>query len=146
MANYSWATLEDAVVAALRTELSPQVPTLETYQGNWPVDLQRETWRFPAVLVMLRQTRGAQVALRSYEMTLEFTILVIARQLRGEAARRRAEGGVYQILEGVRKALWYQDLGLELSPFDLLKEEPLLNDQEFSVYAAHYGTGLVQDF
>jgi hypothetical protein len=49
------------------------------------------------------------------------------------------------LLAGVRKALWHQDLGLELQPLNLIREEPLLSDQEFSVYAAHYGTSLVQD-
>ena len=58
-----------------------------------------------------------------------------------ELARRWAP----QVLAGVRKALWHQDLGLELQPLNLIREEPLLSDQEFSVYAAHYGTFLVQD-
>jgi hypothetical protein len=67
------------------------------------------------------------------------------RHLRGEAAGRREADGIYQILAGVRKALWHQDLGLELQPLSLIREEPLLSSQEFSVYAAHYGTALVQD-
>jgi hypothetical protein len=32
-----------------------------------------------------------------------------------------------------------------LQPLNLIREEPLLSDQEFSVYAARYGTALVQD-
>jgi hypothetical protein len=65
--------------------------------------------------------------------------------VRGNTAKRREASGVYQILAGVREALWHQDLGLELQPLNLIREEPLLSDQEFSVYAAHYGTTLVQD-
>lgn len=145
MAGESWTALENAVVTALQSELGSQVKTLETYQGDWRGDLQRETWRFPAVLVLLRRSRGEQVALGSYDVNLEFTVLVAVRHLRGQAAARRDEGGVYQLLEGVRKALWSQDLGLELQPLALLWEEPLLNNQEFSVYAAHYATAMVQD-
>ncbi|MCJ7818803.1 MAG: DUF1834 family protein [Syntrophales bacterium] len=115
------------------------------YQGDWQADLHREDWRFPAVLVQLRQSRGEQVTIGSYDLNLEFTILVLVRHLRGEAAGRREADGVYQVLAGVRKALWHQDLGLELQPLNLIREEPLLSDQEFSVYAAHYGTALVQD-
>jgi phage gp37-like protein len=145
MANDLWTMVEDAVVAALKTELDGQVKTLATYQGDYLADLQREYWRFPAVLVQLRQSRGEQVTLRSYDLSLEFTVLVMVRHLRGEAAARREAEGVYQILAGVRKALWHQDLGLELQPLNLIREEPLLSNQEFSVYAAHYGTALVQD-
>jgi phage gp37-like protein len=145
MANDLWTTVEDALLAALKAELDDQVKTLGTYQGDWLTDLQREDWRFPAVLVQLRQSRGEQVTLGSYDLNLEFTVLVLVRHLRGEAAGRREADGIYQILSGVRKALWHQDLGLELQPLNLIREEPLLSSPEFSVYAAHYGTALVQD-
>jgi phage gp37-like protein len=146
MTGYSWTALEDAVVTALQGEMGAQIKTLETYQGDWRADLQQETWRFPAVLVMLGRSRGEQVTLASYDVTLEFTVLVAVRHLRGEAAARHDQDGVYQLLEGVRNALWHQDLGLELQPLALLWEEPLLNNQEFSVYAAHYATALMQTF
>ena len=93
----------------------------------------------------MRQSRGEQVTISSYDLTLEFTVLVMVRHLRGEAAGRREANGIYQVLAGVRKALWHQDLGLELQPLNLIREEALLSNQEFSVYAAHYGTALVQD-
>jgi phage gp37-like protein len=145
MADDLWGTVEDAVLTALQGELEAQVNTLATYQGDWLADLQREDWRFPVVLVQLRQSRGEQVTLSSYDLNLEFTILVLVRHLRGEAAGRREADGIYPILAGVRKALWHQDLGLEVQPLNLIREEPLLSSQEFSVYAAHYGTALVQD-
>ncbi|MFA5111107.1 MAG: phage protein Gp37 [Desulfobaccales bacterium] len=145
MASDLWTTVEDAVVAALKQELDGRVNTLATYQGDWLADLTRQDWRLPAVLVQLRQSRGLQVTLGSYDLSLEFTVLVVVRQLRGEAEGRREAGGVYEILAGVRQALWHQDLGLDLQPLDLIREEPLLNNQEFSVYAARYGTALVQD-
>jgi phage gp37-like protein len=146
MADYSWTVVEDAVLAALKAEVGSQVKTLDTYQGDWLEDLRQEGWRLPAVLVMLRQSRGELVANRSYDLTLDFTVLVAVRQLRGEAQARRQEGGAYQILEGVRRALWHQDLGLELLPFALMGEEALLNTQEFAVYAALYRTMAVIDF
>jgi phage gp37-like protein len=145
MANDLWTTVEDALLTALKAELDDQVKTLSTYQGDWLTDLQREDWRFPAVLLQLRQSRGEQVTLGSYDLNLEFTVLVLVRHLRGEAAGRREADGIYRILAGVRKALWHQDLGLELQPLRLIREEPLLSSPEFSVYAAHYGTALVQD-
>jgi phage gp37-like protein len=143
MANDPWTTVEEAVLAALQSELGNQVNTLVTYQGDLLSDLHREYWRFPAVLVQLRQSQGAQVTLSSYDLSLEFTIFVIVR---GNTAKRRETSGIYGLLAGVRQALWHQDLSLDLQPLDLIKEEPLLNDQEFSVFAAHYETAMVQDF
>ena len=145
MTDLDWTALEDAVLAALQAQLGTQVNTLESYQGDWRADLQGEGWRLPAVLVMLASTRSEAATLRSYDLTMDFTLLVVVRQLRGEAAGRRQEGGAYQILAGIRQALWHQDLGLEVLPLALVREEPLLNNREFSVYAAQYRTEAVVD-
>ena len=49
-------------------------------------------------------------------------------------------------MEGVRRALWLQDLGLEITPFSLEKEEPWLTTRELAVYGAEYRTSSVKDF
>ncbi len=146
MSGFSWTAVEDAVLAALQAQISDKVKTLKTYQGNWREDLRREGWRLPAVLVALEESRADQVGVSSYDLTLQLSILVIVRQLRGEAMARRGEGGVYEILAGVHQALWHQDLGLNMLPLALVKEEPLLTTREYAVYVAHFRTGLVQDF
>ena len=145
MADYSWNTLEDAMLAALQAQLGSRVQTLTTYQGDFLADLHRKTWRLPAVLLLLRQSRAEQVTAGSYEVQLDFTVVVAVRQLRGEAAGRREAGGVYEILAGVRQALWHQDLGLDILPFSPVKEEPWLTTGEFIVYAAHYHTRALRD-
>lgn len=145
MTDFNWTALEDAVLAALQVQLEDRVKTLETYQGDWRTDLQNEGWRLPAVLVRLAGTRSEAVALRSYDLTVDLTLLVVVQQLRGEAAGRRDEDGAYQFLAGLRQALWHQDLGLAILPLALVREEPLLNNRQFTVYAAHYQTGAVVD-
>ncbi len=145
MSDLDWTVLEDAVLAAMQTILASQVNTLETYQGDWRADLQDKGWRLPAVLLMLAGTRSEALALGSYDLTLDLTLLVVVRQLQGEAAGRRGGGGAYQLLAGIRQALWHQDLGLEILPLALVREEPLLNNREFTVYAAHYRTAAVVD-
>jgi len=138
--------LEDAVLAALAEQLGGRAKTLETYQGNWRADLKKESWRLPAVLLMFKESRAEQVAPQSYDLTLDFTVLVVVRQLRGRAPGPGAGQEVYELLASVRQALWHQDLGLNILPLALVREEPLLNTQESTVYGAHYRTGEVQDF
>jgi phage gp37-like protein len=145
MSTLAWLTVEDAVVVALQAQLGAAVKTVASYQGNWRTALREETWRLPATLVMLTASRSEQIGLSSFDLTVDVRVLVIVRHLRGEAAGRRETGGVYDLMAGVREALWHQDLSLEITPFTLVREEPLLNDDEFSVYAAHYRTTAVQD-
>jgi phage gp37-like protein len=145
MSGVSWTLVEDAVVAALKDRLGEQVKTIRSYQGNWRTDLRQETWRLPAALVMLTGSRSEQVGVASFDLTLDFQILVVVRSLRGEEAGRRGAAGAYDLLLGVQDALWQQDLGLDLLPLALVREEPLLTDGEFTVYAAQYRTAAVQD-
>ena len=146
MADLSWSAVEEAILRALQAELGSLVQTVASHQGNWLSDLQSQAWRLPAVLVRWRQSREEQVAMCSADLTLDFAILIAVRPLRGEAEARRQEGGIYQILEGVRRALWRQDLGLEITPFSLEKEEHWLTTKELAVYGAEYQTSLVKDF
>jgi phage gp37-like protein len=145
MNDLDWTALEDAVLAALQEQLAERVNTLESYQGDWRADLQEKGWRFPAVLMKLTGSRSEAAALRSYDLTVDLTLLVVVRQLQGEAAGRRQENGAYQLLAAIRQALWHQDLGLTILPLALVREEPLLHNREFTVYAAHYRTGAVVD-
>jgi phage gp37-like protein len=146
MAGLTWTDLEEAVLTALQGELGSQVKTLETFQGDWLEALQRESWRLPAVLVMLNGSQAEQVTTRSYDLDYELVVLVLLRSLRGEAAGRRQAGGAYDLLEGVRRALWHQDLGLEILPWRLAEEEAWLNTPEYAVAAARYRTTAVQTF
>lgn len=145
MSGVFWKTLEDTVVTALEAGLGPEVKTVRSYQGDWRTDLRQETWRLPAALVRLTESRAEQVGLASFDLTQDLQVLVVVRHLRGEEAGRREPGGVYDLLAGVREALWHQDLGLDLTPLALVREEPLLSDAEFTVYAAHYRTSAVLD-
>jgi len=145
MSGISWTTVEDAVVAALQTRLGTQAGTIRSYQGDWKTDLGQASWRPPAVLVVLTGSRSDQVGLSSFDLTLDLQILVVVRHLRGEEAGRREPGGAYDLLLGVQEALWQQDLGLDLAPFTLVKETPLLADREFTVYAADYRTTAILD-
>jgi phage gp37-like protein len=145
MSDLAWMTVEDAVVTALQTGLGAQVKTVRSYQGDWRTDLKQETWRLPAALVMVTGSRAEQVGVSSFDLTLNLQVLLVVRHLRGEEAGRREAGGAYELLAGVRQALWHQDLGLDLTPFTLVREEHLLTDGEFTVYAAHYSATAVQD-
>ncbi len=146
VAEVSWAGVEDAVLAALKAEVGSITGTLESYQGDWRGDLRLQGRRLPAILVMLKESRAVQVGLASYDETLALCVLVAVRQLRGGEAARRQDDGIYQLLAGVRRALWHQDLGLDMLPLALVREEPLLSDTEFAVYAAHYQTRMIRDF
>ena len=103
MANDLWTTVEEAVLAALKagTGRPGQDP------GHLPGGLADRP--APGVLALSRRfwcscarAGGSRSPWRSYDLSLEFTIFVVAR---GDSAKRREANGVYQILAGVRAGL-----------------------------------------
>src|SRR4030042_2970684 len=102
MADLTWSVVEEALLAALEAELGDRVQTVASYQGKWLEDLQSRAWRLPAVLGMLGRSRGEQGSMRSWDLILDFIVLVALRPLRGEASTRLQEGGISRIWEGGR--------------------------------------------
>ncbi|MFP3866879.1 MAG: phage protein Gp37 [Desulfobacteraceae bacterium] len=146
MADYTIKEIEDAILAALTDRLGTYVKTIESYQGQLEADLGEFTWRLPAALITLQDTRVAKAAAHSYDLKLTFTIIVADRNLRGNQEGRWGNTGAYQMLEDVRSALWDQDLGLEINPFMLLEEEAVINNRQVAVFAADYQTQMVVNF
>lgn len=146
MTDYTIKDLEDAILAALANQMGSYVKTIESYQGQLEADLGEFAWRLPATLVMLRATNAGKAAAHSYDLNLIFTIIVADRNLRGNVESRGGSTGAYQMLEDLRWALWDKDLGLEINPFVLLKEEALINNRQLAAFAADYQTQVVKNF
>ncbi|MDD3582336.1 MAG: DUF1834 family protein [Desulfobacca sp.] len=146
MTNYTTKDIEDAILVALAGRLGSYVKTIESYQGQLEADLEKFPWRLPASLVMLRETRVEKATTHTYDLNLTFTVIVADRNLRGNREGRLSNVGIYRMLEDVRGALWDQDLGLEINPLTLVKEEALLNNRQMAVFAADYQTQMVVSF
>ncbi len=143
MAGYTIQEIETAIIDRLINRMGAYVKTIVSYQGNLPGDLTSRGWRLPLSLVRLASTRAIKTAAHVYDLEMIFTILVADRNWRGNEEARRGEGGVYQMLEDVRIALWDQDLNLNIDPLGLVREEAVMNDREFSVFEADYRTRVI---
>jgi len=123
--------------------LGSYVKTIDSYQGQLEADLEKFPWRLPATLVMLRETSVEKATSHTYDLSLTFTVVVADRNLRGNREGRLSNVGIYRMLEDVRGALWDQDLGLDINPLTLVKEEAVLNNRQMVVFAADYQTQMV---
>ncbi len=143
MVSLAWGDIEQAALAVLRAAMGDQIATLERYQGDWRLDLGRESWRLPAVLLRFDGGRAAQVGIGSYEFVGRLTVLVITRTLAGEPHSRRSDGGAMALAQRVREALWHRDLGLQILPLALVEERPLRQGGERTVYSLSFQTGWI---
>ncbi len=135
--------IEDALVEALvPLKDSHGVATLKGYEGELSSaeELSAAIPRFPGVLVVYVGSRfvpdeggGGRVE----HMT--WTVLVADKSLRSKAEAKKGGGqttGCYELLGGVKAALWGGIVAPGLAPAELTRQEVIFQDSGLAVYAA----------
>ena len=137
----NFADIENTLITTLKAAM-PYLRFCDTYQGQLDDDnIMLFARNFPAALIYLERAKYTD---RGYPLKwkhIEVTILVCDKNLRGNKNARQGDStqpGTYKMLDDVYTALSNKDLGLAILPFDVDKEEALINTGKLSVYAAGY--------
>lgn len=142
---YTIEQIEDAVIAAL-TPLKANlgVRTIKSYQAELDSeeDIARASRLFPAVIVVYGGSEYTSHGSRKVEK-MRYSLFCCDKNLRAEDETRRGGAGnpgVYAMLNAVRDQLCGKQLGLEISPLELIRENADYLGQGLSVYSAEYET------
>jgi len=133
---YTISQIHDALVAELKgsSALAALCKTIDSYHGEID-DLVRKVAELivplPAVYVLYGGSRYEEDANRSYTEEMEFTVIAIAKDLRGN---EKLKAAMYPILEETKTALIDNDLDLDIEPIHPVRIEMLLTTKEFSIY------------
>jgi phage gp37-like protein len=134
--------IEDALLSTLTASetLGGSCRTIETYAGQFDAEvIDKTVIRFPACFVLFAQSAAEPETNRQMLMTMEFSFLLAAQNLRGNPQARRQPAGAYALLQDLYAILNGQMLGLDLvEPFLLMSETALLNTLTLAVYEARY--------
>ena len=134
--------IEDEIIKALQASaLKDLCPTIGSYHGELN-DLVKEvstlTLPLPAVLVVFEGAAFSEPANLSFDDEPTFTIVSIAKDLRGRMA---SNAGIYEILEIQKTTLIGNNLGLKLiMPLKPQKIEIHLITKTISVYSFDFKT------
>jgi len=130
------AEIEDAILAALKaSDLAGVCKTIDTYHGELDdlvKEINRLTIPFPAVLVLYGGSAFSEPANRSYDEEPVFTVLHIAKDLRGRSALR---DGIYEMLEITRETLIDKNLGLDIEPLHPVSIAAVMVTGLLSIYS-----------
>ena len=146
MAGETIAQVEDAIIAALKP--LDYLRALETYQGQLTeatLDeiVTRLAVNFPAALVLYLGSRLEESPTYLYGDVQTWGVYVAAKNLRGEKEARRggaAAVGTYEMIEGVKKQLTGNALGLSIQPLSLKAIDSILVEDGLSVYGLTFET------
>ncbi len=139
--------IEDGILTAIRgSSLADVVRNIDTYHGEVDSlvdELKRLTIQLPAIFVLYGGSFFNETANRSYDDEPVFTVVAIAKDLRG---RDQLRLGMYAILEVLKETLIDNDLGYrDIAPLHPISIESLLVTKEFSIYALDLRTALSLD-
>lgn len=141
---YTIAQIEDAIVSKLNASVALKnlCNVIASYHGEIDALTSQASQLIiplPAVFVIYGGSNYDETANRSYTDELTFTVIVIAKDLRGN---QQLKAAMYPILEEVETALIDNDLGLDIEPIHPVRIEPTLITKLFSIYSFDIRTSL----
>lgn len=144
--SYTIQEIEDAIINDLRSSpnLSIMCKTIAPYHGEIDnlVSLTSQLIiPLPAVYVIYGGSVYDESANRSYDDEMSFTIIVIAKDLRGD---QKLKAAMYPILEELKAVLIDNDLNLDIEPIHPIRIEPTLITKMFSIYSFDIKTSFME--
>ena len=132
---YMISEIEDKIITALQgSGLVDICKTISSYHGEID-DIVAEVMQLkismPAALVLYGGSRFDETANRSFDDEMQFSIVFIAKDLRG---RENLKTGIYAMLEAAKATLVDNDLGLNIEPLHPISIEAAMITKLFSIY------------
>ena len=134
--KYKIADIQDPLVKALQdyAGLKAICPMIDAYGGEIDLlleNLKTYTGPVPATYVFYAGSVFGGGS-GTYDETPTFTIVTVAKDLRGGSA---LQGAAYAIIEQQKEAVINNNLGLDIEPFRPVKVEATMITNMFSVYS-----------
>lgn len=135
--SYTITQIEDAIVAELKASnvLTALNATIASYHGEIDdlIKLAGQlTIKLPAIYALYGGSSFDESANRSFDDEMHFTIVAIAKDLRGDDKLKAA---MYPILEEIKAILIDNNIDLNIEPLHPLRIEPSLITKLFSIYS-----------
>lgn len=135
--GYTITQIEDAIVAKIQASavLTALNATIASYHGEID-DLVKQaaqlTIKLPAIYAFYGGSAFDESANRSFDDEMNFTVIAIAKDLRGDAKLKAA---MYPILEELKTVLIDNNLDLDIEPLHPIRIERTLITKLFSIYS-----------
>ena len=136
--------IEDKIIEKLK-EL-PALKTCETYAGQMEGEIERLPVRFPAVFVVYGGSSFEWVDGPNHREIVDFSVMACAKDLRGNEAMRKEEGGAYGLVNDVLEKLTNEDFGLDIERLRPVKVSLVFISKIMAVYGIDFQTGFDREF
>jgi phage gp37-like protein len=141
----NFETIEDKIIEKLKAGL-PHLKTCETYAGQMEGEIERMPVRFPAVYVVYGGSTFEEIDGPNHREIVGFSIMACAKDLRGNEAIRKEEGGAYGLVNDVLEKLTNENFGLDIEKLRPVKVSLVFISKIMAVYGIDFQTGFDKEF
>lgn len=139
---YTITDIENAIVEQLKTQLT-YLQTCKSLGEALTHDAADLAVQTPAAYVVYEGGRYSHVISGKQDRSMNFAVIVVAKNLRGEEESRRGQGttkGAYDILDDARECLSNNAVGLDIDPLLPVDDTPVENAENAAAYAIRFAT------
>lgn len=132
-------SIEDGIIAELKSKL-PYVRSVEPYAGQLEADIEKLPISFPAIFVAYGESALEWVDGPNFNEVPRFSVLVAAKNLKGNKAVRKDDGGCYQMIKDVLKTLTNNKLNLEMEKLQPVRVSLVFISKSIAIYGVDFQT------
>ncbi|WAC06582.1 MAG: Gp37 family protein [Thermodesulfobacteriota bacterium] len=134
--------IENAIINELNTQLT-YLQTCKSLGEALTHDAADLAVQVPAAYVVYEGGRYDHVMSGTQDRWMNFAVIVVAKNLRGEEEARRGQGttkGAYDLLDDARATLSNNAVGLTIDPLLPVDETAIENTEKSAAYAIRFAT------
>jgi len=137
--------IEDKIITELQTEIT-YVKTCETYAGQLAEDLSKLAINFPALYVVYDGSTIDWLDNLNYNEQVGFSVLICAKDARGNASLRKGDNGCYEMVQDVLDALTGETFGLDIEKLKPVSVALIFITKTVAVYGIKFQTNFDKTF
>ncbi len=141
----TFETIEEAIINRLRADM-PYARVVESYAGQLENDVSVMMAGFPAVYVVYNGSDYDWVDAVTHNEAVEFSVIVAAKNLKGNKEARKNDYGCYQMINDVIQSLTNQTFGLEIEKLRPVKVSLVGASKSVSIYGIDYQTNFDRNY
>ncbi|MBI4822664.1 MAG: DUF1834 family protein [Nitrospirae bacterium] len=130
--------IEDKLIETLKS--IPYLKTVETYAGQLEAEIESLPIRFPACYVVYGGSNFDWLDGPNHQETVDFTVLVAGKNLRGSSSLRKDSGGAYDLINDVTATLTNKNFDLDIERLKPMKVALVFISKTVAVYGIDFQT------
>ena len=131
--------VENAIINQLKATIT-NVKTIETYAGQLEQDIETLPIQFPAIYTLYAGSQYNWIDGQNQNEVCAFSVIVVAKNLRGKESLRKDTQGCYQMIQDVLTSITHKNFSLDVEKMKPINVSLLFVSKIIAAYSIDFQT------